>query len=373
VGGSTSSNNFPGTSGGAQAGYGGSTDGFISVLNADLTQLMQSTYLGGSGYDSNWCMTVSGGNVYVAGETGSSNFPGTSGGAQPGYGGSTDAFVSVLNVGLTQLTQSTYLGGSNFDYIWGLAVSGGNVYVAGDTLSTNFPNTSGGAQPGSGGGNDGFVSLLNGGLTSLLQSTYLGGTGHDYAYFVVVTSGNVYVAGETASSNFPWTSEGAQPSYGGGYDGFLSLLTTDLKQAVRSTYLGGTDYDYAWSLAVSGEKIYVGGGTRSANFPYTTGGAQSSLGGGGVDGFLSLLTTDLKQILQSTYLGGTNEDRVNSLVVSGGNIYAAGQTGSTDFPKTSGGAQPGFGGGTYDAFVTLLSADLKKATAMPWMFLLLGN
>ena len=128
---------------------GGISDAFVSLLSADLKQLVQSTYLGGNGSDDAYSMVVSGGNVYVAGYTGSTNFPGTSGGAQPAFGGGdTDAFVSLLSADLKQLVQSTYLGGNDSDDANSMAVSGGNVYVAGETGSTNFPGTSGGAQPG---------------------------------------------------------------------------------------------------------------------------------------------------------------------------------------------------------------------------------
>ena len=89
----------------------------------------------------------------MAGETGSTNFPGTTGGAQPSFGGVSDAFVTRLNSTLTSILQSTYLGGSDYDEALSIAIdSGGNVYVAGGTGSTNFPGTTGGAQPSSGGG-----------------------------------------------------------------------------------------------------------------------------------------------------------------------------------------------------------------------------
>ena len=170
----------------------------------------------------------------MAGFTNSSNnFPGTAGGAQPGYGGNTDAFVSRLNEGLTQLVQSTYLGGSGHDEAWPIALSQGNVYVAGHTDSTNFPGTSRGAQPGYGGGEDAYVSLLSSDLTQLVQSTYLGGTGPDHASSIVVSGGNVYVAGRTESTNFPGTSGGAQPAFGEGVaDAFVSLLSADLKAGI---------------------------------------------------------------------------------------------------------------------------------------------
>jgi len=111
-----------------------------------IDPILQSTYLGGGGMDlANAIAISSTGDVYVAGLTGSNNFPGTTNGAQSGSGGLLDAFVAKLNSGLTQILQSTYLGGSRNDRVFALAISSaGDVYVAGDTESTNFPNTANG-------------------------------------------------------------------------------------------------------------------------------------------------------------------------------------------------------------------------------------
>ena len=194
-----------------------------------IDPLLQSTYLGGSGDDVAHPIAIDpDGNVYVAGYTYSTNFPGTTGGAQATSGGGADAFVTRLNSTLTAILQSTYLGGSGIDEAYSIAIdSGGNVYVAGYTSSTNFPGTTEGAQPSSGGGGqDAFVTMLNSNLTVIFQSTYLGGSGIDIAESIAVDpDGNVYVAGQTYSTNFPGTTGGAQPSSGGGsQDAFVTML-----------------------------------------------------------------------------------------------------------------------------------------------------
>jgi hypothetical protein len=230
----TRSTNLPNTTGGAQASYGGGTwDAFVARLSADLTQNLQSTYLGGSGYDAANALAIAGsGEVVVAGLTGSTDFPNTAGGAQAGYsGGVYDAFVARLSDDLTSNPQSTYLGGSGDDGANALAIAGsGEVYVAGLTGSTDFPNTAGGAQAGKAGFGDAFVARLSADLTSNPQSTYLGGSGNDEAYALAIAgSGEVYVAGLTFSTNFPKTSGGAQGSNGGSYDAFVARLTGDLR------------------------------------------------------------------------------------------------------------------------------------------------
>jgi hypothetical protein len=169
----------------------------------------------------------------VAGRTDSKNFPKTTGGAQASHVDWSDAFVARLNSSLTQILQATYLGGSGNDYAYALAIhpTTGDVYVAGETQSTNFPNTSGGAQANySGDWNDAFVARLNSSLTQILQATYLGGRGEDGAKALAIhpKTGEVYVAGYTDSEDFPKATGGAQASNNGSSDAFVARLTADL-------------------------------------------------------------------------------------------------------------------------------------------------
>jgi hypothetical protein len=214
--------------------YGFSVGSYDPALPVVIDPLLQATYLGGSGVDEAFALAIhpTSGDVYVAGATLSTNFPGTAGGAQPANGGGTDAFVARLNAALTTLNQATYLGGSGSEEALALAIhpTSGDVYVAGETLSTDFPGTAGGAQPANGGSPDAFVARLNAALTTLNQATYLGGGGGDLALALAIhpTSGEVYVAGETTSTNFPGTAGGAQPANGGVSDAFVARLTADL-------------------------------------------------------------------------------------------------------------------------------------------------
>jgi len=256
VAGVTKSKDFPQTAGGAQEWCNkwviylikSCYDVFVARLNKDLTQILQSTYLGGSDEDYVTALAIhpKTGEVYVAGETKSKNFPKTTGGAQAVYGGGYryykgDAFVARLNKELTQILQSTYLGGSSRDYATALAIhpKTGEVYVAGVTESKDFPKTTGGAQRKySGRGKDAFVARLNKELTQILQSTYLGGSSNDNAKALAIhpTTGEVYVAGWTTSDNFPKTACGAQTKcnecityeYSGSGDAFVARLSADL-------------------------------------------------------------------------------------------------------------------------------------------------
>jgi hypothetical protein len=215
--------------------YGFAVQGVDPRLPLVIDPILQATYLGGRGDDRAFALAIAGsGEVVVAGGTNSTDFPRITGGAQASYGGGgTDAFVARLNAALTSNPQSTYLGGSGYDEALALAIAGsGEVVVAGWTNSIDFPHTAGGAQARFGGGaSDAFVARLNAALTSNPQSTYLGGSGSDWAQALAIAgSGEVYVAGITWSTNFPHTAGGAQASYGGGpWDSFVARLSADLR------------------------------------------------------------------------------------------------------------------------------------------------
>jgi hypothetical protein len=381
VAGYTSSDNFPGTAGGAQAAFGGDIfDAFVSRFDAALTALEQSTYLGGSGsspfaYDFASALAIhpTSGEVYVAGHTDSTDFPRTAGGAQATNGGDRDAFVARFNSGLTVLLQSTYVGGSASDEAVAIAIhpSSGDIYVAGTTRSADFPGSASGAQPTRGGVQDAFISRFNAALTTLTQSTYLGGIESDPAYALAIhpVSGEIYVAGATLSFDFPGTAGGAQAAIGAGFlDAYVSRFNAELTTLAQSTYLGGSGIQYARALAispVSGE-IYVAGNTNSANFSGVEGGAQPAISGSitplyNSDAFVSRLNAHLTGRIQSTYLGGSGGiEGATSLAIhpASGEVYVAGITDSTDFPGAAGGAQAVYGGDR-DSFISRLSNDLR--------------
>jgi hypothetical protein len=369
VTGSTGSADFPGTTGGAQPANSSSSDAFVALLSSDLTSLTQSTYLGGSSNDYAYALTLGADGVYVAGTTSSIDFPGTTGGAQPAHGGGDiDGFVALLSFDLTSLIQSTYLGGSNYDNASDFALGADGIYVMGSTRSNDFPGATGGAQPAHGGDYDAFVALLSFDLTSLAQSTYLGGSNYDDASGFAVGPDGVYVAGTTYSNDFPGIAGGVQPVPGslpevpapvGTPDVFVALLSSDLISLTRSTYLGGSGTDVAGALALGADGVYVAGFTFSNNFPGTIGGAQPAIEGN-YDVFVALLSSDLTSLTRATYLGGSGDDRAFHFALGADGVYVAGWTLSIDFPGTTGGAQPAYGGGNYDAFVTLLSFDLTS-------------
>ena len=172
------------------------------------------------------------------------------------------------------LSYSTYLGGGSDDLGEGIAVdNAGNAYVTGSTSSTNFPTSVGAFQTTILGGSAAFVTKLNPTGTSLIYSTYLGGSRYDTGYGVAVdASGNAYVTGLTSSTNFPTTVGAFQTTTGGGGDAFVAKLNPTGAALIYSTYLGGSTTDYGTRIAVDASgNAYVTGYTESGNFPTTVG------------------------------------------------------------------------------------------------------
>lgn len=330
-----------------------------------IDPLLQATYLGGTSNNNDTeALAVGTQHIYVAGQTASTNFPGTTGGSQTANAGLHDAYVAELSTDLTTVTQATYFGGSGDDYGVSLAIGGGQVYLAGYTDSTNLPKTTGGAQSSINGGYDAFVAELSADLTTLTQTTYVGGSGSDYETAMVLGGvGQIYLTGYTASTDLPGTTGAAQSSLVSANDAYVAELSPDLKTLTRSTYLGGSGDDDAYALALgSGGQVYVAGGTTSTNLPGTAGGAQPS-NAGYTDVFVAELSGDLTALIQSTYLGGTGSEHAAKLAIdSNGAVYVGGSTSSAHLPGTTTGAQPTYAGGTSDAFVAKLSSDLKTLT-----------
>jgi hypothetical protein len=234
----------------------------------------------------------------------------------------------------------------------------GNVYVTGFTSSTDFPTTAGAYRTTSSGNEDAFVFKLNSSGV-LVYSTYLGGSGRDFATAIAIdVSGNAYVTGYTSSTNFPIVADAVQASYGGGYnDVFVTKLNPTGTALVYSTFLGGIADDTASSIAVDpAGNAYLCGETNSSNFPVSS--PLQAANAGGQDAFVAKLNPAASALVFSTYLGGSLDDFANSIVIdSSQNVYVAGTTGSFDFPVSPTAFQRTFGGGAFDAFVAKLASS----------------
>ena len=353
VTGSTTSSNFP-TVNPLQPHLEGDANAFVAKLNPTGSALVYSTYLGGSVDDVGMGIAVdSSGNAHVTGFTESTNFP-TKNPLQPTYGsGYNNAFVAKINPSGSALVYSTYLGGSVDEVGFGIAVdSSGDTYVTGLSGSPDFP-TKNPLQPTLGGGYDAFVAKINPSGSALRYSTYLGGGGTDVGYGIAVdSSGNAYVVGATASTNFP-TKNPLQPVYGGGGDAFVAKINPSGSALVYSTYLGGSEDDAGMGIAVdSSGNANVTGYTYSTNFPTTAGAFQTSLAGPeATNAFLTALAPSGSALGYSTYLGGSASDFGYGIALDTlGNAYLTGWAFSSNFPTTAAAFQTTFGG-VSDVFV----------------------
>ncbi len=301
VTGTTGAANFPTTVGAFQRTFGGTNDAYVTKFTPDGSGVFYSTYLGGSGNDVGRGIAVNSGNAFVTGYTRSTNFP-TRNPRFPSLGsvGLDDGFVLKLNTAGSDLVYSTYLGASGNDQGYGIAVdSAVNAYVTGLTRSPDFPVLNA-AQPNYGGDNggtfpaDAFITKFNPAGSALLYSSYLGGFNADSASAIAVNnSGKASITGSTFS-NFP-TKNAIQPNPAGSYEAFVARFDTTLSGAnslIYSTYLGGSDYDNGYGIAVdAGNNTYVAGVTESTNFPLANPGLPSYRGGFS-DGFISKITDD---------------------------------------------------------------------------------
>ncbi|HVL31371.1 MAG TPA: kelch repeat-containing protein, partial [Solirubrobacteraceae bacterium] len=325
------------------------------------------TLLGAAGTDSIAGVAVdAAGQAYVTGSTTSTNFPTTAGALRTVNGGGTDAFVAKISASGNALVYATYLGGSGTDRGRAIDVEAGEAYVAGDTLSPNFPTTPGALATVAPAGANGFVTRLNAAGDALVYSTFLGGGLVEAATGIAVDAGAAHVVGQTTSTDFP-TVNAAQAALAGGQDAFVSKLDAAGTALTYSTYLGGTLAEDGSGIDVDGGSAYVVGRTASANFPTTPGVVQPALAGGAnADGFVTKLAADGATLAYSTYLGGpgvggagpapTGDDSADAIAVASGQAYVTGQTSSGAFPVTTGALQTTLGG-EGDAFVTRLTAN----------------
>ena len=264
VTGPTYSTDFPGS--GTATNKGGA-DVFIAKINAAGNALVYSTYVGGNNDDAGYTLAVDqNGNAFVAGTTFSEDFP-TKNPFQAAMPGAPDAFVFKLNAAGTDLIYASFLGGSADEGGYGIAVDvAGNAYVTGYTGSTNFP-TLAPFQLHLAGLYNGYITKVSP-AGALLYSTYLGGTVDDQGNAVTVDGdGNAYLTGYTGSPDFPLQGP-LQPNLQGNYNAFVTKIAPGGSSLVYSTYLGGSADDEGFAIALDNAgNAFVAGHASSPDFP----------------------------------------------------------------------------------------------------------
>ncbi len=391
---------FPGSPATFDNSPNGDWDAFIVKMNPAGTALLYAGFIGGTGQEIGFGITVDGaGSAYIAGLIGSSgtSFPDGDGmGAlatfDGTYNGGEDAFVAKVNPTGTALLYAGYIGGSGPETASGIAVDGaGNAYVAGLTGSseTTFPDGDGmGALTTldgtyNGGGGDAYVVKINSAGTALLYASYIGGDGYDQAYAIAVDgAGTAYLAGraESSSATFPTgagmggltTFDGT--SNGGGGDAFVVKVNPAGTALQYAGFIGGNAYDFAYGIAIDAAgNAYVVGSAESSQATFPNGSGMGSLTSfdktfnGTTDAFVAKVNPTGTALLYVGYIGGGGIDvAVGIAVDAAGNAYIAGGTTSseTTFPDGDGMGTLATFDGTYNA-VTSAFGDAFVAKVNP--------
>ncbi len=327
-------------------------DGFASKLGPTGSDLVYSSFVGGTGFDlANDIDIDSSGAAYVTGQAGD-GFPTTPSAFDPSFNGDNDAFATKLNPAGSELVYSTYLGGSGGDYGDGIAVDlRGVAHVTGgtDDASTDFPTTPGAFDTSHNGLGDAFLTAVAPSGASLSFSTFLGGGGYDTGYAVAVDGASgVRVVGGTSGGDpvFPTTTDAFDASPNGSDDAFVAMFGPTGALAY-STLLGGADDDEAAGVAVDlGGGTYVTGNTYDAPVPFpTTPGAFDTSQNGGEDAFVAHLSTAYSCRGRAvTRLGSTANDTIDG--TSGPDVVLA--LDGRDVVKTRGGPDLGCAGNGND-------------------------
>lgn len=350
-----------------------------------IDPIIRSTFAGTTGSDSFAFMSITSDSVYVAGSSGSNNFPGLAGGYQTNVisnaGFQPNTLVARFSLDLTTLQQSTYYG--KFDVVpdsggvaagltlRALSATESGVYIAGIVpgRGDHAPTTPGALQPTSNGGagagsnypNDVFVARLSPDLTTLQAGTYYGTDKDEQINNMIVGSDGVYFSGQSNATALPGNANGAVTSAPtAGVDTYIAKISLDLDAALAATWINAGISDWFSRGITLGDdgSLYVGGSGRG-NLIQTAGAYQATRPGTASQdcGFIVHLSADLATHFQSTYLGGSNRDRIENLHFGEGNLYISGNTqSSNDFPMPANAAIP-----TYtqqSPFVFALSADL---------------
>ncbi len=369
-------------------GFSGDNDMVIAKFDNDLTDLLALTYIGGTDLEGTWCAKLvfdAAGNVFISGATNSSDYPVTAGAFDETYNGggsswyaSGDFVLSKLSSDLSTLLASTYIGGTGTENQGGLVVDdSGNVYATMPTYSSDFP-VSGGAIPTYTVGvkNTGVIKLNNN-LTTRLSSTFI--SGMEGTAILLDASDNIFISGMSEGGLYNVPGSYDETFNGGNQDVAVVKINNDMSQILAATYIGGSGYEdpsifssNALAIDTSGN-IFVGGETQSTDLPNV--GGYDTTYSDYKDSFIAKFNNNLSTLSALTYLGGDGtEEGCEIAIDSDDNVYFLAWTDSTDlsdeyFPTTPGAYQeeePGSAWGDKN-FISKFSSDLSTLVASTYL------
>ncbi|RLD75665.1 MAG: hypothetical protein DRJ10_14860, partial [Bacteroidetes bacterium] len=316
--------------------YNGSADIIVSKLSFDLSELLASTFIGGSAGDTAFAIALdTDGNVFISGTTNSSDFPVDASSYDNSHNGKSDVFVAKFNADLSTLLSSTLLGGTDEDNATSIAIdANNNIFIAGYSSSDDFPATSGAYDESSSGGIDIILVKFSNDLGTLSAATFAGGTGNDYAKDILIgANGDIYLTGHSTSADYPATIGAYDESFNGSIDVVVSKFNNELSTLEASTYIGGSNADYAYSIAIdANSNIFVAGENSGGTFPMA-GTSYDDNHNGDVDVIIAKLNANLDILLASTYIGAALHEQANTIdITSEGYVVVSGETTSENFP-----------------------------------------
>ncbi|PID81386.1 hypothetical protein CSB20_03180 [bacterium DOLZORAL124_64_63] len=361
VAGETRSPNLPATPGAYSENYGNALDVFVARFADQGGTLVWNTFIGTSAYD--YCNAIildENDNPIISGRSHGESYPTTPGAYDQTQAGNGDATLTKLSNDGSSLIFSTLLGGSEVDSVFDLAATAnGDIVCAGYTASSDFPTTAGCFQNYFAGPPYDFtVAIISADGSSLLASTYVGGTDRDACRGVDIdANGDIFLAGFSFSDDFPVTAGTFQTTKSSIDDAALVKMDPNLTTVLWSTYMGGdnSERSFCVDLDPAGDPI-IAGYTQSSDFP-TTAGALQETPPVGKNAFVAKFHNADGSRAWATYLGGYQAEAVLSVMSdAGGNPVLAGWTRSADYPSSNLGYDATHNGGE-DAFVTQLAAD----------------
>ena len=326
-----------------------------------IDPLIFSTFAGGTN-NYNYLAGVKsgpGGVPIIAGYTQATNFPTSTGAYQTTFQGGFDGFVAEYNASGTQANFSTFLGGTQSNFLNGLAVdSAGEAVVVGSTSSTDFPVTAGALQTTNTAapyGSAAFVTKLNASGNGLVFSTYLAGTnsgsgfGNGSGANAVALDGSqsVFVTGSDGDGNFPVSANAFLSTPKSSETGFLVKLNSTGSQLIYGTLFGGSHYVISNAVAVDKDDYaYVAGQAEGSDFPVSASAYQKTnlvSNPNQYAGFVVKFNSTASSLIYGTYLSGTIDTRLTSIVVNASNdAIVGGFTAASNYPTTAGVLQPTF-------------------------------
>lgn len=343
---------------------GGRAGGDIYLMKlSPAGELIYSTYIGGS-QDEFYCNQIAmdeDGNVYVGFTTDSKDLHVSDDAYQKtnkGVKDDNDHYIIKFSNDCRYLS-STYLGGSGSDHWTKLAVNNNILYLIGSTKSEDFPTTAGVIQDEYNvwGGTESdkrwmekdiTITALSLSLDKVLHSTYLGGNNYENVNsFSFDKNGSVILGGSTMSDDYPTSELCYDNSYGGDYDGFLTIVNPSLTEIEYSTFIGKDSTDNIYSIApLDANNIVLVGDTKSLDFPTTSDALYGKYIGGSSDGFLVKMNVKKNELVYSSYLGSTGGDRISEVeIMDNKKFVLVGRTRSRYYPVSENAIQKSNNGG----------------------------